>query len=75
MRALTISDLLVWTVTILGASIAAWHDEDGVGAGLGIRAEDRLDRPISEYLQLGQTLIALFFRNFGPIHPVVLSVP
>lgn len=69
--AFTIADLLVGTVTILGASIAAGHNKNGVGAGLEVRTENRLDHPV---LQLGQTLIALFFRNLSPVYPGVVSV-
>lgn len=69
--------LLVGTVGILGASVAAWHDEDGSEAGLGIWAEDGLDYSVSEYLQLGQTVVALFCRGFGPscVSAMVFGTP
>ncbi len=48
--AFTMADLLEGLSRSLGPAIAAGHDEDGVGAGLGIRAEDALDYSVSEYL-------------------------
>ena len=67
------SNLLVEIVSILEIFVVAWHDENDVEVSSEIWIENRLDHSISKYLQLGQTLLTLFFRDFDLIHSEVMS--
>lgn len=58
-----LESVLVRIITVLGPTVAAGHNEDGIRARRRVWLEHRFHHPVTEYLELGKSLITLLFRD------------
>ena len=66
--------VLLHIVPVLGATVAAGHDEDCIRARCRVWLQHRFDHPIAEYFKLGKSRITLFFRDLCTVIPASSSV-